>query len=217
LQVIHVFTHDSIAIGEDGPTHQPVEHLAALRAIPGLVVIRPCDANETSVAWQVALERRDQPTALILSRQTLPTLDRTLCAPACNLSRGGYILADAENAEPELIIIATGSEVFLALAAREELQAKKVRARVISMPSWELFDEQSQEYRDSVLPPQVNLRLAVEAGSPMGWHRYTGDRGDVIGMERFGSSAPGGKLLREFGFTVENVTSRAMALLSGKD
>jgi transketolase len=215
LQVIHVFTHDSIAIGEDGPTHQPVEHLAALRAIPGLIVIRPCDANETVFAWQVALEIRDRPTALILSRQALPTLDRTLCAPAGNLIRGGYILADAEGESPELLLIATGSEVSLALAARDELKAKKVRARVVSMPSWELFDDQPQEYRDSVLPPQVKARLAIEAGSTMGWHRYTGEGGDVIGMERFGASAPGGKLLREFGFTVENVTKRALALLAG--
>jgi len=216
LHVIHVFTHDSIALGEDGPTHQPVEHLAALRAIPGLIVIRPCDANETAAAWKTALERRDRPTALILSRQPLPTLGRGLYAPASGLSRGGYVLAGAEGEVPELVLIATGSEVTLALAAREVLLARNVRATVVSLPSWELFDEQPQEYRDSVLPPQVKARLAIEAGSPMGWHRYTGDGGNVIGVESFGASAPGGTMLREFGFTVENVIEHAVALLEGK-
>jgi len=216
LHVIHVFTHDSIAVGEDGPTHQPVEQLAALRAIPGLVVIRPCDANETATAWQFALGNRERPTALILSRQTLPTLDRSVYAPATGLRRGGYILAEAEGETPELILIATGSEVSLALAAREELLAKEIRTRVVSMPSWELFDEQPREYRDSVLPPQVKARLAMEAGSPMGWRSYTGDGGDVIGVERFGASAPGPVVMREYGFTVKNVTDRALALLEGK-
>jgi len=217
LQVIHVFTHDSIALGEDGPTHQPVEHLATLRAIPRLMVIRPCDANETSVAWRVALELRTRPTALILSRQPLPIIDRDNCASAVGLKRGGYILADTEGEVPELILIATGSEVHLALTAREELLAKNVRTRVVSMPSWELFDEQPQDYRNSVLPPQVTARLAIEAGSTMGWHRYTGDRGDIIGVERFGASAPGSTLLRENGFTTENVTRRAMMLMRDKE
>jgi transketolase len=216
LHVIHIFTHDSIAVGEDGPTHQPVEQLAALRAIPGLVVIRPCDANETAAAWQVALENRERPTALILSRQPLPTLDRSVYAPASGLRRGGYILAEAEGGTPELILIATGSEVSLALAAREELLAKKIRTRVVSLASWELFDEQPREYRDSVLPPPVKARLAIEAGSPMGWRCYTGDGGDVIGVDRFGTSAPGSVVLREYGFTVKNVTDRALALLEGK-
>jgi transketolase len=213
LHLIHVFTHDSIAIGEDGPTHQPVEQLAALRAIPGLVVIRPCDANETAAAWRVALDMSTRPTALILSRQTLPTIDRNFYSSADNLSRGSYILAEAEGGEPDLILIATGSEVSLALSAREELSARNVRARVVSMPSWELFDEQSPEYRDSVLPPRVTARLAIEAGSTMGWNRYAGDRGDIIGVDCFGASAPGTDLLREYGFTVENVTRRALALI----
>jgi transketolase len=213
LHVIHVFTHDCIAVGEDGPTHQPVEQLAALRAIPGLVIIRPCDANETVVAWRVALEKSDRPTALILSRQPLPTLDRSVYAPATGLRRGGYILDEAEGEMPELILIATGSEVSLALAAREELLAKKIRTRVVSMPSWELFDEQSREYRDSVLPPTVKARLAIEAGSPMGWRSYTGDGGDVVSVDRFGASAPGSIVLREYGFTIKNVTDRALALL----
>ena len=217
LHVVHVFTHDSIAIGEDGPTHQPVEQLAALRAIPGLMVIRPGDASETAVAWRVALEMRCRPTALILSRQVLPTLDRNLHAPAAGLRRGGYVLAEAGVDVPDLILIATGSEVSLALAARERLQAANVHARVVSMPSWELFDEQPPEYRDSVLPPQVKARLAIEAGSPMGWHRYTGDGGDVIGVEQFGASAPGGEVLREYGFTVENVTERALAIMKKKE
>jgi transketolase len=216
LHVIHVFTHDSIAIGEDGPTHQPVEQLAALRAIPGLVVIRPCDANETAAAWQVALENRGRPTALILSRHPLPTLDRSVYAPADRLRRGGYILDEPEGEMPELILIATGSEVSLALSAREELLAKKIRTRVVSMPSWELFDEQPREYRDSVLPPLVKARLAIEAGSPMGWRSYTGDGGDVIGVDRFGASAPGSVVLGEYGFTVKNVTDRALALLEEK-
>jgi transketolase len=216
LHVIHVFTHDSIAIGEDGPTHQPVEQLAALRAIPGLVVIRPCDANETASAWQVALENRERPTALILSRHSLPILDRSVYAPAAGLRRGGYILYEPEGEMPELILIATGSEVSLALAAREELLAKKIRTRVVSMPSWELFDEQPREYRDSVLPPPVKARLAIEAGSPMGWRSYTGDGGDVIGVDRFGASAPGPVVMREYGFTVKNVTVRALELLEGK-
>jgi transketolase len=216
LHVIHVFTHDSIAVGEDGPTHQPVEQLASLRTIPGLVVIRPCDANETAAAWQVALEKSGRPTAIILSRQPQPTLDRSLYAPACGLRRGGYVLAEAEGETPELILIATGSEVSLALAAREELLAKKVRTSVVSMPSWELFDEQPKEYRDSVLPPPVKARLAIEAGSPMGWRSYTGDGGCVIGVERFGASAPGPVVMQEYGFTVKNVTDMALALLEGK-
>ncbi len=213
LHVIHIFTHDSIALGEDGPTHQPVEQLAALRAIPHLVVIRPGDANETVVAWQVALTMKDRPVALVLSRQHLPVLDRQSLAPAQGVRRGGYILAEAEGGAPELILIATGSELSLAVAAREALLAAKVRARVVSLPSWELFDEQSAAYRDTVLPPGVVPRLAVEAGVPQGWHRYVGCNGDVIGVERFGASAPGEVVLREFGFTVENVCQRALALL----
>jgi transketolase len=213
LHVIHVFTHDSIALGEDGPTHQSVEHLAALRAIPGLVLIRPGDANETAVAWQVALETKNRPVALVLSRQNLPVLDRGSLAPAEDLRRGGYVLADTAGETPDLLLVATGSELFLAVAAREKLAEKNVRARVVSLPSWELFEEQPREYRDAVLPPKVTKRLAIEAGSPQGWHRYVGMDGAIIGVERFGASAPGEVVLAEYGFTVENVCERALALV----
>jgi transketolase len=213
LQVIHVFTHDSIALGEDGPTHQPVEHLASLRAIPHLVVIRPCDANESAVAWRAALALKGRPVALVLSRQSVPTLDRARYAAADGLLRGGYTLADAEGGAPELILIATGSEVSLALAAREKLLEKGVLARVVSLPSWELFEEQPEDYRDLVLPPKLTARLAIEAGSPQGWHRYVGLQGAVLAVERFGASAPGEVVLREYGFTVENVCRLAFAQL----
>lgn len=213
LHVIHVFTHDSIGLGEDGPTHQSVEQLASLRAMPSLVVIRPGDANETAVAWQVALETDGRPVALVLSRQHLPILDRTLCAPAEGLRRGAYVLTDTAGEEPDLLLIATGSEVSLALAAQQKLDEHNVRVRVISMPSWELFDEQPPEYRDEVLPPRVMKRMAIEAGTPLGWHRYVGYDGDIIGVERFGASAPGAVVLHEYGFTVENICRRALALL----
>ncbi|MEO7728693.1 MAG: transketolase [Burkholderiales bacterium] len=213
LHVIYVFTHDSIALGEDGSTHQPVEQLASLRAIPRLIVMRPGDANETAVAWRVALEMRDQPVALILTRQEVPTLDRAEFAAADGLRRGGYILADAAEGNPDLILIASGSEVALIVAARQKLLEKKIRVRIVSMPSWELFEAQSQEYRNSVLPPAVGARLAVEAGAAQGWHRYVGSRGDVLAVDRFGASAPGEIMLREFGFTLENVCKRAIALL----
>jgi len=214
LQVVQVFTHDSIALGEDGPTHQPVEHLASLRAIPRLVVIRPCDANECSVAWRAVLGLKDRPTALVLSRQAVPTLDRGRYAPAEGLLRGGYLLAEAAGGAPRLILIATGSEVALALAAREKLQEEQVPTRVVSLPSWELFDEQPQEYRDQVLPPAVSARVAIEAGSPQGWHRYVGAQGGVLAVERFGASAPGELVLREYGFTVENVCRLAREQLA---
>jgi transketolase len=213
LHVIYVFTHDSIALGEDGSTHQPVEQLAGLRSVPRLVVIRPCDANETAVAWRVALETRDRPIALILTRQHVPTLDRREFAVADGLRRGAYVLADVPNAKPDLILIATGSEVGLIVAAARELLARKVHARVVSMPSWELFDAQPLEYRDAVLPPSISARLAVEAAASQGWHRYVGDHGDVLGVDRFGASAPGDVLLREYGVTVENVCKRALAML----
>ena len=213
LHVVYVFTHDSIGLGEDGPTHQSVEQLAGLRAIPRLIVIRPGDANETAVAWRVALETRDRPVALILTRQDVPTLDRAQFAAADGLRRGGYILTDAPNGNPELILIASGSEVALIVAARQKLLAQKVQARIVSMPSWELFDAQPREYRDIVLPPTVRARLAVEAGVSQGWHRYVGDRGDVLAVDRFGASAPGEVVMREYGFTVENVCRRALALL----
>jgi transketolase len=213
LGVIYVFTHDSIAVGEDGPTHQPVEHLAALRAIPRLVVIRPGDANETAAAWRVAIETRDRPVALILSRQNVPTLDRSRLAAADGLRKGAYILADAPGGKPDIVLIGTGSELFLVLAARQKLLERKIDARVVSMPSWELFDEQPKDYRDSVLPSSIRPRLAVEAGLPQGWHRYVGDGGDMLGVERFGASAPGNVVMEKLGFTVEHVVERAITLL----
>lgn len=213
LGVIFVFTHDSIALGEDGSTHQPIEQLASLRAMPNLLVIRPCDANETAVAWRVAIETRDRPVALVLTRQDLPTLDRAQFAAADALRRGAYVLADAPNGKPDIVLIATGSEVGLIVAARQKLTEKKINVRIVSMPSWELFETQSKEYRDSVLPPPVHARLAVEAGATQGWHRYVGDQGDVIGVDRFGASAPGPIIMREYGFSVENVFKRALALL----
>ena len=213
LHVVHVFTHDSIAVGEDGPTHQPVEQLAMLRAIPNLTVIRPGDANETATAWRVALETRDRPVALVLSRQNLPTLDRTRYAPADDLRRGAYILSDVDNAKPELIMIASGSEVGLIVTAAQRLQGEGIAVRLVSMPSWELFEAQSQTYRDAVLPPSIPARLAVEAGVSQGWHRYVGDHGEMLGVDRFGASAPGPEMLREYGFSVENVCRRALALV----
>jgi transketolase len=212
--VVYVFTHDSIGLGEDGPTHQPVEHLASLRAVPYLLVIRPADANETAVAWRVAVEAKDRPVALILTRQDIPILDRTKVAPAEGLRRGAYVLADAPGkADPDIILIATGSEVSLILEAQHRLLDQRIRARVVSMPCWELFDAQPKEYRDSVLLPSVRARLAVEAAAPLGWHKYVGDEGDVIGIERFGASAPGKIVMREFGFSVDNVVARSRALV----
>jgi transketolase len=213
LHVIYVFTHDSIALGEDGPTHQAVEQIAGLRSVPDLTVIRPGDANETAVAWRIALESVDRPVALILTRQHVPTLDRTRYASADGLRRGAYVLADAANGKPDVILIATGSEVGLVVAAADALRTQGVAARVVSMPSWELFDAQSPEYRDSVLPASIGARLAVEAASTQGWHRYVGDHGDVLGVDRFGASAPGDVVMREYGFTVDNVCKRARALL----
>ena len=214
--VIFVFTHDSIALGEDGSTHQPIEQLASLRAIPNLLVIRPCDANETAAAWRVAIETRGQPVALVLTRQDVPTLDRKQFAAAEGLRRGAYVLADAPNGKPEIILIATGSEVGLIAAARAKLQKQKIPVRLVSMPSWELFDVQSSSYRDSVLPPSVRARLAVEAGATQGWCKYVGDQGDVIGVDRFGASAPGEVMMREFGFNVNNVYKHAMKLIAQK-
>jgi transketolase len=214
IQVLYVFTHDSLALGEDGPTHQSVEQVASLRAIPQLMVIRPGDANETGVAWRVAIETRDRPVALILTRQNVPTLDRSHYASADGLRRGAYILADASQGPPHLILIASGSEVSLIVAAREVLQAQHIAVRLVSMPCWELFENQSQDYRDSVFLPSVHARLAVEAGVTQGWHRYVGDQGDVIGVDRFGASAPGPVVMQEYGFTVEHVCRRAMALVN---
>jgi transketolase len=212
-RVIFVFTHDSIGLGEDGSTHQPVEQLASLRAIPNLLVIRPSDANETAVAWRVAIESRDRPVALVLTRQDVPTLDRTHFAAANGLRRGAYILSDAPNGKPDIILIATGSEVSLVIAASQILTKNKIKVRIVSMPSWELFDAQPRSYRDSVLPPLVNARLAVEAGATQGWRKYVGDEGDVIGVDRFGASAPGPVVMRKYGFSVENMCKRVRALL----
>jgi transketolase len=214
LHVVHVFTHDSIALGEDGPTHQPIEQLASLRAIPNLTLIRPADANETAVAWRVAIEAKDRPVLLALTRQDVATLDRTRYAGADGLRRGAYVLSDAKPGSPALILIASGSEVGLIVAAAERLQSEGVAVRCVSMPSWDLFDTQPPSYRDEVLPPAVRARLAVELGVSQGWHRYVGDRGDVLAIDRFGASAPAGTLLREYGFTVDNVVARAHALLT---
>ncbi|MFQ3631462.1 transketolase [Roseiflexus sp.] len=210
--VIYVFTHDSIGLGEDGPTHQPVEHLAALRAIPNLWVIRPADANETVVAWQVALERTDGPTALILSRQKLPVLDRSALDSAEGVRRGAYVLRDAAEKKLQVILMASGSEVALALAAHTALEERGVATRVVSFPSWELFAQQPQEYRDSVLPPRVRARLAIEAGVAQGWERWVGDQGDCVSVETFGASAPHQVMFRQYGFTVENIVERALAV-----
>jgi transketolase len=214
LPVVHVFTHDSIGLGEDGPTHQPVEQLASLRAIPGLDVIRPADANEVAEAWRVALDRTHQPVALVLTRQSVPVLDRTRCAPAAGLRRGGYVLADPDGGDPELILIATGSEVALALAAHEELTADGIRSRVVSLPCWELFDRQERSYRDEVLPPAITARVSVEEGSTIGWDRYVGSDGVKVGMHTFGTSAPLKDVQTKFGFTPGRVAEVAKELLS---
>jgi len=212
IPVIHVFTHDSISVGEDGPTHQPVEHLASLRAMPGLIVLRPGDANEIAEAWRMILELRHEPVALVLSRQPLPTLDRTRFAAASGLRRGGYVLADPPgDSVPDVILIATGSEVGLAVQAFEQLSAEGVRVRVVSLPSWELFDAQPIGYRDLVLPPSVTARVAIEQASTFGWERYVGAGGDVIGMDTFGASAPLKHLQTKFGFTPEAVAGAAKA------
>jgi transketolase len=212
LPVIHWFSHDSIGLGEDGPTHQPVEQLASLRAVPGLNVIRPCDANEVSEAWRVMMQQRHQPTALILTRQDVPILDRSVYASAEGLARGGYVLADADG-EPEVILIATGSEVALAIGAFEELRSDGVKARVVSLPSWYLFDLQEDDYRESVLPRAVQARVAVELGSTLGWDRYVGPQGQIVGMHTFGASAPLKEVQRKFGFTPERVAEAAKELL----
>jgi transketolase len=218
VQVVYVFTHDSVGLGEDGPTHQPIEQIAGLRAIPNLFVIRPADAHEVREAWRLAILRRDAPTALVLTRQKVPVLDRTRYGSAEGVRRGAYVIAEATTpegraAEPALVILATGSEVSLALEAREVLQRDARPVRVVSMPCWELFEQQDRAYRESVIPPAVTARLAIEAGARLGWDRYVGERGDVICLERFGASAPGTEALHKLGFNVENVTERARALL----
>jgi transketolase len=214
LHVIYVFTHDSIGLGEDGPTHQPVEHLASLRAIPGLTVIRPADANEAVEAWRVAINHRSGPVLLALSRQSLPTIDRTKNAPASGLARGAYVLSETAGRKSEIILLATGSEVHLALAAKEQLEGEGIGARVVSMPSFELFEAQPESYRQSVLPKEVARRIAVEAGSPQSWYRWVGTDGEIVGMTTFGASAPYQELMKYFNFTAEHVVARARKLLS---
>jgi transketolase len=219
IPVVHVFTHDSIGVGQDGPTHQPVEQLASLRAMPGILVFRPCDANEVVETWRAVAPLRREPAVVVLSRQPLPTLDRSIMAAASGLAQGAYVLIDADDHQPDVILLATGSEVHLALEAREELIAEGTKVRVVSMPCWELFDAQPQEYRDSVLPPSIKARVSVEQASTFGWHRYVGDRGTVVGMHTFGASAPLQALLTKFGFTSDSVAQAAresMALTKGE-
>jgi len=216
LPVIHVWTHDSIGVGEDGPTHQPVEQILSLRAIPGMVVIRPADANEMSEAWRVALTLKNRPVAMICSRQPLPTVDRSKFGAAALLAKGAYVLADAEGGKPSVILIGTGSEVALCMKAREKLLDENIAVRVVSMPSWELFDEQDTTYQNSVLPPGVDARVSVEAGSPIGWDRYVGRKGVVIAMHSFGLSAPIAVAAEHFGFTVEKVVEAAKQSMQGQ-
>jgi transketolase len=213
LPVVHVFTHDSIGVGEDGPTHQPVEHAASLRAIPGLLTIRPADANEVTEAWRVVMPLRHEPAAILLSRQALPTFDRARCAPAAGLARGAYVLRDAPGGAPQVLLLATGSEVALCLQAQETLAQEGVRARVVSLPCWELFERQDAAYRESVLPAAVTARVAVEAGSPLGWERYAGPRGRILAMRTFGASAPLKALQERFGFTAAHVAAAAREAL----
>jgi len=213
-KVIYVWTHDSIALGEDGPTHQPVEHLASLRAMPNLLLLRPADANETVEAWRIALQHRGGPVGLVLTRQKLPVLDRTRLAPASGVARGAYVIADAAGGPPAVILIATGSEVSIALAARETLAGDGIRCRVVSMPSWELFEAQPRGYRDEVLPPGVQARVSVEAGASLGWERWVGTAGAIVGLDRFGASAPGSVVMRELGFTPERVVAAARDVLA---
>ncbi len=212
LRAIFVYTHDSIGLGEDGTTHQSVEQLMSLRAIPNVTIIRPADANETSQAWRVAIEHKDGPVLIVLSRQNLPIINFEHCAGPQELEKGAYILKDSDD-KPQLILIATGSEVALALEVQEKLKSDGVHARVVSMPSWELFEQQDQSYRESVLPPNVKKRISIEAGSTLGWQKYTTSEGVAIGLDRFGESAPGEELLQAFGFSTDNVVKHAQQLL----
>ena len=213
LPVIYVMTHDSIGLGEDGPTHQPVEHLASLRAMPGIHVIRPADANETSYAWRAALRRSDGPSMLVLTRQKLPIFDRKNTAPADGVLKGAYILSKEKGNEPDIILMASGSEVSLILEAQKLLESEGIDARVVSMPSWELFKDQPEEYRNTVFPPNVKNRIAVEAASPFGWSEWTGDHGRVIGIDKFGASAPAEEIFKHYGFTIENIVNNCKELL----
>jgi len=213
LGSIWVFTHDSIGVGEDGPTHQPVEQLAALRAIPNLITLRPADANETAAAWQIAIENRHRPTALVLTRQNLPTLDRSIYAAASGTCRGAYVLADLGGASPRLILMASGSEVALIVAAGSQLAAQGVAVRLVSFPSWELFAEQDPGYRDEVLPPGLTARLAVEAGVSQGWHRWVGPHGRILALDRYGASAPAGQVFENLGFSAAHIVTQALDLI----
>jgi len=213
LPVIYIFTHDSIGVGEDGPTHQPVEHLAALRAIPGLITLRPADANEVVEAWRTIMPMQHQPVMLVLTRQALPTVDRAKYGSAAGVAQGAYILADPDNGPPEALLLASGSEVSLCLEAHEKLKAAGIRTRVVSMPSWELFERQSREYRDSVLPPEITARVSVEQAVTLGWDRYVGPRGRMIGMHTFGASAPFKALYAKFGFVTDNVVAAVRELV----
>jgi transketolase len=212
IPVVYIFTHDSIAVGEDGPTHQPIEHLASLRAIPGLITLRPCDANEVLEAWKVIMELRHEPVCLILTRQAVPTLDRTKYAAADSLRKGAYVLADAPGGKPDVLLLATGSEVSLCLQAYEQLKAEGIKARVVSMPSWEMFEHYCRDnpaYRESVIPSAVTARVSVELASTFGWERYVGLSGQALGMKTFGASAPLKELQKKFGFTPEHVVAAA--------
>jgi transketolase len=213
LRVIYVFTHDSVALGEDGPTHQPVEHIAALRAIPGLTVIRPADANEAAEAWKVAVQHKEGPVALLMTRQAVPVIDRTRFSPAEGLKRGAYVLAEPSAGPLDFLLLATGSEIQPALAAYGKLKEDGVSARLVSMPSWELFEKQPEDYRLQVIPRETLLRVSIEAGATQGWHKYVGPGGEAIGIDHFGASAPGKVLLEKFGFTAENIVGRVKALL----
>ena len=212
LPVTYVFTHDSVAVGEDGPTHEPVEHLASLRAMPNLNVIRPADANETKQAWKLALTAKSHPTLLVLSRQDLPVLEQTGELSASGVEKGAYVISGAEN--PQALLLATGSEVSLAVEAQKQLAEEGITVSVVSMPSWDRFEKQDKEYKQSVIPPTVKKRLAIEMGSSFGWDRYTGDEGDVLAIDRFGASAPGQRIMEEFGFTPENVAAKVKLLIN---
>jgi transketolase len=216
IPTIFLFTHDSIGVGEDGPTHQPIEQLMSMRAIPQLYVIRPCDGNEVAEAWRVAMTSTAHPVVLVLSRQALPTLDRTKFGAAEGLQKGAYVLADAEGGDPEVILIGTGSEVQLCIAAHEILSGEGIKSRVVSMPCWELFERQSKEYQNEVLPPSIRARVAVEAGTTLGWREIVGLDGRIVARREFGASAPLKDLLREFGFTAENVAAHARSLVRGE-
>jgi transketolase len=209
IPTIYVFTHDSIGLGEDGPTHEPIEQLAALRAMPGLMLLRPADANEVVEAWKVIIQLRDQPVALVLTRQPVPTFDRSKYAPASGVAKGAYILADTQDAKPDVILMGTGSEVSLCVEAYEQLKSQGIKARVVSMPSWDLFERQDEAYRKQLLPPEVKARVSVEMAATFGWSRYLGPTGVAIGMHRFGASAPIKDLLKKFGFTAERVVAAA--------